>query len=155
VDRKQMLVAIVSVTAVSLTIIAVTASSSISNTPLYTFRMEQASSKLNFLPVPLNEFTYTTEKGYDLHEDVKGSSSILAPPSTAEETCETCDPGEYTCSNQTCWNTCLLVHTCQSTCWNTCPNTCSTCGFTCGGETCKVTCEYPTCPWTCETCDLC
>lgn len=37
-----------------------------SDTPLYTVRMEQACSKMHFLPAAVNEITYTTTKGYTL-----------------------------------------------------------------------------------------
>jgi hypothetical protein len=154
-DGRKMSLVVMSILAVSAAMTFVAASSSASNTPLYTYRMEQTSSKMNFLPTAMNPFAYTTEKGYQLNIDIAGCCSISNQPSTEEETCETCDPGEYTCSSHTCWSTCLLVHTCQSTCWHTCPNTCSTCGFTCGGYTCKQTCEEPTCPWTCQTCEAC
>ena len=58
--------------ALALAVTCVTASTSLCNTPLYTFRIEQASSKMNFLPTAMNEFTSTTEKGYNLTYDTFG-----------------------------------------------------------------------------------
>jgi hypothetical protein len=143
------------------TVLAVTflsASSLAANTPLYTVRMEQASSKMHFLPIEVNGFTYTTEKGYHLNYDVMGYCGV-EPLSTGK----TCDP--ETCEIETCDEP-----TCPWSCWQTCPYTCSptcpqTCPYTCDDPTCitcEPTCNEPSC-WetscweTCEqlTCIVC
>lgn len=61
-----MVIAVISVAIASLVITYVAASTGTSYTPLYTFRMEQASSKMNFLPTEVNEFIYGAEKGHTL-----------------------------------------------------------------------------------------
>lgn len=63
--RKQKL-SIAAVIVLVSVITAVTAASSILNTPLFMYRMEQASSEMNFLPTAMNTFIYTTEKGCTL-----------------------------------------------------------------------------------------
>lgn len=147
-DRKKMLATVVSV-AVVLAVTAVTASSVTSNTPLYTYRMEQQSSKMNFLSTEMNDFTYTAEKGYTILFDSTGCSS--AQPCSTYDTCSECTTIEITCWS--CWNTCW--NTCPATCESTCPNTCGTCAQTCP-NTCKNTCPstcWSTCPNTCwDTC---
>jgi len=147
--KSKMLLVVSSVAIVLLAAVAVTASSSIS-TPLYTVRMEQVSSKMNFLPTQMNGFTYTAEKGSILNYNVSNRcfAAPLAPTNGGGETCwPQCDTSQPTCStcSQTCSSTC--PDTCPNTCSSTCPVTCVTCE-TCEGETCENTCE-PTCPWTC------
>ena len=108
-------------------------------TPLYTYRMEQASHTMNFLPTEMNKFTYTAEEGYMLnHNAVVCCSSVVPLITGGVNTCDTCD-------QPTCWSTC------PDTCEPTCPNTCmgATCS-TCTQPTCE-TCEE-TCPYTCSTC---
>jgi hypothetical protein len=171
-DRKKMLVVALSVAGLFLAC-AVTARSPPTSTPLYTIRMEQASSEMNFLPTAVSTFTYTTEKGYDL--PYAGCCGV--PPSSASETYEDCTTIEITCWS--CWNTCLntcpntcrtcpqtcpntCTNTCPNTCTNTCPNTCwNTCPNTCWDtcwNTCEYTCEGPECTtieitcWTCYSC---
>jgi len=127
-DRKQKMIAVVSVAITVLAVSAVTAGIGISNTPLYTVRMEQASSEMNFLPTEMNGFTYTAENRCTLNYDILGGCSGVEPLSTGD-TCEpACEPteGGYTCSN---------------TCWRTCD-----------GSTCEGTCNEPTCGYTCYTC---
>ncbi len=115
----------------------ITASSQ-TTTPLYTYRMEQVSSKMNFLPTERTTFTYTTEKGSALNCDVSP------------------------CGDKTPLST--LWQTCAPTCLTVCPDTCDTCDTcvtfqgiaTCASckPTCQLTCD--TCPWTCEdTCAGC
>ncbi len=118
------------------------ASSWTTNTPLYTMRMEQQSSKMSFLPTEVNGFTYTTGNGYTLNTCAAGYCGVVplgtdatCHPTCMGNTCETCTP---TCP-WTCWNTCD-----DPTCPSTCPVTCETCE-TCTGETCNE----PTCPTTC------
>ena len=143
--------------------------------PLYTFRMEQASSKMNFLSTTTSEFMYVTEKGYTLNNSVQGCcqvhldtgvwtcyystcggpTCVLTCPESCHGTCndptcpDTCNP---TCNDPTCPNTCGDTHqhtcsTCEETCEHTCPLTCDdiTCLETCSGFTC-----YETCPETCS-----
>ena len=129
---KKILIIVTSVTVVFLAIAAVTAYNRATDTPLYTVRMEQASSKMNFLPTAVNGFTYTAEKGYTLNYGIQGygGAKPLEPHTKVPpcETWETCDP------------------TCPNTCAATCPNTCpATCPDTCDGPTCPSTCDDPTC----------
>ena len=164
IRQKRMSIMMVSVAFV-LAMTAVTASPWILNTPLYTVRMEQASSRMNFLPYEKNGFVYTAEEGYILNYDAQGCCNGPVPFATYPETacsppCEPTEAGD-TCQQQTCpytyCNTCSTCpNTCPNTCPYTCPNTCSTC-FTCGGYTCKHTCEDPECQYTSEyTCpDTC
>ena len=117
--------------AIALLAVTVTASPWSSNTPLYTYRMEQVSSKMNFLPTEQSIFAYTTEKGCTVDYTVLGSGHIQPAEKLTTRTCE----GE--------------------TCEDTCPNTCSgaTCPNTCDQYTCEVcvtlstcvTCDGPTC----------
>lgn len=131
-DKKKILIAAISIAFVFLAVAFVIARPSTSNTPLYTLRMEQASSKMNFLPTEINEFIYAAEKGYELNYNVrgycKGTTPLgTKPPLSCEEpTCgPSCDPTcPYTCDNPTCPETC--PYTCEFTCWSTCI-TCSEC----------------------------
>jgi hypothetical protein len=153
------LFAAILVTSAVVTVAAVTCESS--TTPLYTFRMEQASNKMNFLPTPVNTITYSAMGGSILN--YAGSGCCTAAPLGTAETCEGCSTIEITCymCPDTWWSTC--GDTCPNTCWNTCTYTCwstcpSTCGSTCPNtcyntcpNTCYNTCEY-TCEYTCEGC---
>lgn len=169
---KKMLVAVIGISAALLAATCVTASSWTFNTPLYTFRMEQASNKMNFLPTEMNTFTYITEKGHDLIYATGCSGCGDAEP-LLPETCSTCS--QHYCDEPTlcgtcgtcgtCWSTCPYTcdgdtcdeTSCQNTCESTCPYTCMdwTCaGSTCGGWTCHATCQYTcyyylTCQYTC------
>lgn len=154
-DRRQkMSAATVSVVIAVLALSFVTASALAANTPLFTVRMEQASSKMSFLPTAVNGFTYTVEKGYNLNYDICSIHGGVKPSRptnfgqiTCEPLCEPTEQGYYTC-DYTCW------YTCPNTCVNTCPVTCDdptcvpSCQLTCQ-STCPDTCEGPTCPWTC------
>lgn len=112
-----------------------------SDTPLYIARMEQASSKMHFLPAAVNEITYTTTKGYTLDYDIpemKGNDTD-AHPIHWDDTWYTCDSCWLSCfrscSKWTC-DSCNVtcVDTFQSTCSPTCPDTClHSCGFSCFG----------------------
>jgi hypothetical protein len=155
VDRKQGIVIVAAglVLAV-LGVAAVTGNPSMPNTPLYTIRMEQASNAMSFLPKPVNQFTYVTEKKHDLNCNVAayhGKHPLSTGDTCPEDTCEppTCP---WTCY-ETCPNTCNP--TCNSpTCFNTCPNTCMTCPATCP-QTCEPTCKEETCIKTCfPTCSF-
>lgn len=132
-------------------------SPSASNIPLYTMRMEQASSNMNFLPAEQNTFTYTTEPGCILTSSVAGWCGAAQPATgvstCSDTTCLTYWPTCSTCSGDTCEVTCV---TCEDTCDSTCAGytcestcgepTCQTCGSTCVGPTCvQVTCVPSTC----------
>ena len=143
---------------------AVSADPSPASTPLYTLRMEQHSSELNFLPTEVNDFTYTTGDGFTLNCDVSTTCCTdvqplsTAPGGTFCFTCPPeCDTSEWTChGNYTCYYTCEgHGYTCDQT---SCQETCSTCeGWTCDATGCQSTCstcDQPTCPDTCwDTCD--
>ncbi|MBU7026917.1 MAG: hypothetical protein HXS48_08240 [Theionarchaea archaeon] len=146
-DKAKVVTTALGITVVLLAVAVVTARPWISDTPLYTVRMEQASSKMNFLPTAVNGFTYTTEKGYTLDCNVSGYCGAVPLISGGVSTCETCQ------GQSTCWNTC--PDTCEPSCEGTCfGSTCSsTCPSTCSGQTCD-TCTQPTCE-TCETCSTC
>ena len=121
-NQKRGLVAALGVVAVLLA--CVTASSHTVNTPLYTYRMEQQSSYMNFLPTAANSFTYHAEKGCTVNYDVLACCSTTSIMElTIRISCETCY--EPTC------------FTCPLTCLPTCDDT-----------TCKVTCgvSYCVCP---------
>lgn len=148
-DRKKMLLVAVIMVIASLAITCVTANSLTSNTPLYTLRMEQASSKMHFLPTAVNEFAFTAEKGYELTCDIEGNCSINGYDNDANLL------GTGASCVQTECNTCM-TYCGQNTCEYTCPATCPvTCGYSCGGtchtcwETCGKTCEETTCPEEC------
>jgi hypothetical protein len=158
-DRKQMLFVVMSIVLVFVAVAATTARPGTSPaTPLYTYRMEQASNDMNFLPAEGNGFTFTTKGGhavnYDIvvYHDYDELLSTGCKPSCISTCYSTC---VSTC-NSTCVSTCpqTCVSTCSSTCLNTCPNTCvNTCSQTCV-STCSYTC-VSTCYGTCaETCDL-
>jgi hypothetical protein len=137
--------AVIGLAAVFLAVTCVTASSWI-NTPLYTYRMEQVSSEMSFLPTELNKFSYTVENGYTVNYTFVSccGANPMKPPTEVETCPETCD-GE-TCPFTACGNTC------GSTCPNTsCGNTCDTCTQpTC--ETCETCSTCTTCSSTCSTC---
>jgi hypothetical protein len=120
-DRKMICLVVVSTVVVSLA--ACVSGSSSRNTPLYTLRMEQASSEMNFLPTGVNSFTYAAEKGYTITCNAGVCGHALHIESTSEPTCilPTCDfTCQYTCAQTSCQTTCY-------TCLETCPKTCQTC----------------------------
>jgi len=141
--KTKMSVAVLSTVIAFLVITAVTTGSQASlNTPLYTFRMEQASSEMNFLSMERNNVAYTIENGSTLNYNVSGKYC------SAKSSPAICLTDPRMCSADV--GTCAMV-TCASTCPNTCPSTCSdTCENTCG-NTCPSTC-WPTCGETCLTC---
>lgn len=133
--NKQLSVVAIGVAA--FLVLSTLTASSLIGTPLYTVRMEQASSKMSFLPTDVNGFTYSTENGYTLNYDAAGYCGGTLLEITVGKTCDgTCviDP---TCP-QTCRYTCDDP-TCGNTCPDTCPLTCDTCDHTCG------LCTYDTC----------
>lgn len=94
---------------ISLSIAVVTAiPGTTSTTPLYTYRIEQESSEMNFLPTPINEFTYTIENKYTLNYEVESYID--------EEPCET---------QATCFETCTHLT------WAQYPTCAVTCGLSC------------------------
>jgi hypothetical protein len=163
--RKTLSLVGAGVIAVSTLVLLSAAASLAAHTPLYTVRMEQASSKMHFLPTEMNEVAYIAEEGYVLTYHVTGDTcGILSEtglPSCPNMTCATCDP-VYTCvptscqdTCETCYSTCLGYITCDTstcmpiTCFNTFCDTCDeTCEYTCG-PTCPDTCER-TCRYTCD-----
>ena len=131
-DRKKMIIAAATVSLALVAVACVTASSQTKSTPLYTYRMEQKCSEMNFLPTEVAEFTYTAGEGYTLGYDAAGCCSDVNP----------LDTGVWTCYYSTCGG---------PTCWLTCP---ASCYGTCNDPTCPVTCQS-TCPYTCNTCSTC
>jgi hypothetical protein len=130
--NKKIVTAAIGVFMVFLAVTYATASPSV-NTPLYRYRMEQSSSKMNFLPTAFNTFAYTAEKGYHMECDVLGSNNRDGDTDSMVIVCQT--------TGGTCVPTC--ESSCPDTCWPTCP---ATCWFTCA-HTCYVTCS--TCDVTC------
>lgn len=142
--KRKMLIGAVSIAIVSLAVTFVTASPRSFNTPLYTVRMEQASSKMNFLPGTMNNFTYTTEKGYTMDIDASRewysgfhlflASEISCPTvyMSCGGTCSTCDsclicPTDYNCPTE--GSTCEPTECGPNTCMETqCDRTCYGCG---------------------------
>jgi hypothetical protein len=151
-DRKRMSLVLVSAAVVVVAVTAVTASPEVSDTPLYTYRMEQASSKMNFSPVTSPQFTYSAESEFALDYTITACCGVQLLDVKTISTCvgETCETCWSTCVN-TCENTCVYTcYTCVNTCGLTCVSTCSTCVSTCW-NTC-----VSTCPNTCwNTCDVC
>ena len=161
--RNQMLYA--ASISVAFLVVAVTATASLSHTPLYTYRMEQVSSEKNFLPTAVNEFFYNTESGVTITYEVGAYCNAVNPlVSDGVNTCETC-PGHITCystcpetcGEPSCWGTCFepTCDTCTQPTCETC-ETCVTCS-TCGEPTCDSTCPNTcggqhTCKFTCDPC---
>lgn len=178
IGNQKRLAAIVGVAVFLMATCATASSLKIRDTPLYTFRMEKASSSMNFLPRERNDFIYDAEDRYTVNYCAGGYCSnagimnvgkgdALRPPVTYGTCSVTCD--DYTCYD-TCLSTCntcyvgcdghTVTPTCLSTCNTcyvgcdgytailTCPITCDTCWVTCDGYTCYLTCVY-TCANTC------
>lgn len=141
---KKVLLTMISTVLLSLAV-TFAATISLSDTPLYTYRMEQASSEMGFLPAKMNEFTYNTEKGFELVFIVAGCCDVEPCGDTWYWTCSTSTCYRSTCGGVTCWNSCE-GHTCQSvcgTCYQSCGGTCDTCGespWTCTYSTCQSPC---------------
>lgn len=157
-DRKVLISACAAF--VSLAVMCVTAAPWIVNTPLYTYRMEQASDRMSFLPTSMNTITYTTDERSTLICEVTACYSAQSfdtdLPTCENMTCLTYAVTCSTCSGYTCESPCdTFVDTCEATCEGlTCEGTCSgltcqTCGDTCDGLTCvQITCVPSTC-WGC------
>ena len=144
-NRTWIFLAVLSIGVVLFAITTVTATAlTPADTPLYTVRMEKASSGMHFSPAKTT-FSYEADKGHNVNYDVSGNQCNSEAVETATEcvisciigTC--CDTCECTCvySCSTCVSTCSS--TCVSTCSSTCVNTCVTCVNTCP-ETCAATC---------------
>lgn len=73
--KTQKILIASSISLVFLVITGVYASSGVTHTPLHTIRMEQVSSDMNFLPVEMNDFTYTTGQGCTIVCDTGQSSN--------------------------------------------------------------------------------
>lgn len=148
--NKKMSAAVICVCGFLSVLLFVTASSLTAHTPLFTVRMEQASSDMHFLPTSVESFFYSAENGYCL--DYAVDAGVCAVPLEEPTGWATCAGQHNTCSS-TCVNTC--GSTCVSTCGYTCVNTCCTCVSTCP-YTCQNTCGSTcgsTCPYTCwESC---
>jgi hypothetical protein len=142
-----------------LLVAACSAVNSVANTPLYTVRMEQQSSKMGFLPTAVNVFAYTAEKGCILDYSAGKICGAVPLSTTPYDTyCETCGPETCEGTCETCEETCeeTCYPTCADTCPQTCPDTCNTCHascFTCNPPTCVLTCgstcketRCPPCP---------
>ena len=146
-DKKWISVGVISVFIVSLTVAAGSATFLTTNSPLFNLRMEQASSRMNFLPRDVHTFTYATGNGYTVNIEVSGFCSVRPMAPDTEPECKpdpisvsgTCD--QWTCGD-TCWYTCHYVNTCANTCPATCPNTC---GVPTCGNTCELTCPETEC----------
>ena len=91
---------------------AVTAHTQSVYTPLYTVRMEQASSGMHFLPTEANTFTLTAEKGCSFDY---GAVSLAVSADKPVATGATC---EDTCDDPTCPAVCLSTfrYTCTPPC---------------------------------------
>lgn len=139
IDRTKISLAVICIAIALLAVTAVIAESWITNdTPLYTFRMEQTSNKMNFLPTSVNEFIYTTEKGYTLNYDNmdcrNGGNSLGILADTR------CD---FTCKHS-CGSTCPWINTCHVTaCFTYTCSACDTLWVTC--VSCEPTCDGYTC----------
>lgn len=132
-----MLIAAITIVSVSLAATLVTANSLRPTTPLYLYRMEQLSSKMNFSPSEKNPPAYIAEKGFTVNYTAGVCSDDNGGGTDSVRT--TCGGQVYTCNGEiTCQGSC--PDTCWPTCWNTCWYTCSnTCEITC--STCDVTCS--------------
>lgn len=164
--KRNYLIVLITVTIIFFAITCITATSYMKSneTPLYILRMEQASSKMSFLPTVVSEFTYSTEKGYVLkcgpiracEEDFIESTEA---PCDTRETDGLCTYYEITCGSSC--ETCETCYTCEPSCGGSCEPTCSTCPPTCPytcPATCPVTCDGYTCDQTscqntCSTCE--
>jgi hypothetical protein len=142
--NHKVLAAAISAAPAFLAVGTVIASSQTVETPFYTVRMEQASSKMDFLPTAVTTFTYTAESGYTVHYDVTAWCGGKAADITEGRSCD------GTCYDPTCPLTCNP--TCDS-------STCDTCeGYTCEDTSCQLTCDTctNTCGFSCwETCPPC
>ena len=116
-DKKKISTAMISLIVASLAVATMTASSSLYNTPLYTFRMEQVSNEMNFLPTEMNDLTYTAENGYNLNYGV--AECLWNCDTAGNDTTPLIMTWQYTCEfYHTCSYECPETN--QWTCWVTC-----------------------------------
>jgi hypothetical protein len=54
---------------------------------LYTYRMEQASSSMNYLPTEMNEILYTAKRGYKLNYELEAEKSSNPEFETLDPDC--------------------------------------------------------------------
>ena len=140
-DRKKGILAVVISVALAVPVLsAVTASTWKGSTPLYAFRMEQASSEMNFSLAAVTHFTYIAENGhnlaYNIGPSICGDVKPLSP-----YTCATCN--EEMCEIPTICGTCGTCSWMQTCSPSTCPWT--------EWPFCSYTQRYPTCHW--STCN--
>lgn len=114
-NKRKISLVVIGMALVLCTVTAVTASTWTVHTPLYVVRMEQASSKMNFLPTEVNTFAYIAEKGCSLDYCAAGGCGAVPLVTTPVETGETC---QYTCDDPTCPLVCLSTfrYTCKRPC---------------------------------------
>lgn len=133
-NRKKVSIAVVSTAVAFLAVTCVTASRQTLNTPLYTFRIEQASSGMSFLSTAVNEFSYNTRDGYTLNWgfviDRRPISLFILNTYRQETWCEPRDDDPGICPDPTSELTC--PYTCKDTDQFTCPDTCGFCPPTSG-----------------------
>ena len=126
-------IAVIGVAFSALLVSVVSASPRTSNTPFYTFRIEQASCKMSFLPTSMNTFTYSTRNGCTLNPKFVTDNSVVRVfdvdtyISTCQCTCYvTCEYTTYDtagfgliCSGYPRWGTYRLTYRvpCLDTCW--------------------------------------
>lgn len=134
--KRKMLIAVMSIATVSCAAAFAAASPRSVTTPLYTARMEQASSEMRFLPTTMNTFTYITREGYTLDHEASGdwysgyhwflASEISCPTVVTCESCIIC-PTDINCPTEgsTCEPTECFMNTCLDT---QCDRTCYACG---------------------------
>lgn len=158
--RMHLVLLVGSIAIIGASITVATASTSVA-TPLFTFRMQQASSSMKFLPTTASGFIYNTASGYTL--DYTCSGAICGNRILATQPINTCSP-DCTQQGDTCSSTCpdTCYSTCSgSTCSPTCPNTCpNTCPYTCDDPTCPASCygcqtHSPSCSRTCQSPEPC
>lgn len=145
---KQVFIVIGVVIFITAVIVAVASSSSF-NTPLYTVRMEQVSSKMNFLPKEANQFIYTAIKGQEIFFNIKSNGIFDDPPETEGPSCDSIHCN--TCGVTECGESCGLECETMENCPTGDPETCggASCTPTCGSTCDDPTCYGPTCPFTC------
>jgi len=73
-SQKWVVTTVVGVILVYAAVVAASSQKS-AHTPLYTYRMEQASSTMNYLPTEMNEILYTAKKGYKLNYELETEKS--------------------------------------------------------------------------------
>jgi hypothetical protein len=148
-NRNQKIpMAVIGVVVTTFAISAVTASPGTLNTPLYTFRMEEASSEMNFLPKEQSPLVYTTGEGYHLNTSApKYCDNMEALPMTYYQCWHTFGNECWYTFDDGCWETFRgwRVYTLGDECMDKfCAITIgNTCDFF---KTERHTCWFPECP---------